>query len=133
MNLYADKLGPLEKRVMLALWRRGSATVKEVNLYEGFHRPHSTLMTTMGRLYRKGILTRVWVDPLRSFRYTPLYTPAALEITLAVGRIKHLLASYGSLPLSLLVDLVAERDARLLDELSRMVEDKRKAMSGDKS
>lgn len=52
-------LGTLEERVMRILWRGGSLSVREVNqrLSEDTL-AHTTVMTTMDRLYKKGLLGR---------------------------------------------------------------------------
>jgi predicted transcriptional regulator len=127
---HRGELGPLEKRVMLAIWRRGSATVQELRVFEGFRLAHQTVMTTMKRLYNKGILDRVRVSPGRTFRYTPLYAQGQLEMKKASEAINEALAAHDSkeLLISRLVEVVAERDEQLLDELARMVEEKRRTL-----
>jgi predicted transcriptional regulator len=55
-------LGVLEADVMEQLWRQGEATVRTVleaiNATAGKERAYTTVMTVMGNLDRKGLLTR---------------------------------------------------------------------------
>jgi predicted transcriptional regulator len=128
------ELGPLETRIMRALWERGNATVKELIAREGFRLAVTTVITTMDRLYRKGILERVAVSPGRTFRYSARFTQSELALKIATANIHKVLEmNPGPLPLSLLVEIIAERDERMLDELLRIVEAKRKNLRSPKS
>jgi predicted transcriptional regulator len=53
-------LGDLELRVMEAVWALGEGTVREVSaaLEAGDARAYTTVMTTLDRLFRKGLLAR---------------------------------------------------------------------------
>ena len=53
-------LGPLEAEVMEVVWRLKEASVKQVLFQlEGAHRPaYTTVMTTLSRLAKKGVLQR---------------------------------------------------------------------------
>jgi predicted transcriptional regulator len=53
-------LGPLETDVMEAVWTQGDTTVRDVHaaLARGRRIAYTTVMTTMGRLAGKGLLTR---------------------------------------------------------------------------
>jgi BlaI family penicillinase repressor len=90
------------------LWRRGSATLREVNLYEGSRLAHSTVMTTIDRLFKKGVLSRVQLLPSKAYLYTPVYTQAKLEIKAATASLRNTFALDTLLPLSHLVDVIAE-------------------------
>src|SRR5271169_2241346 len=68
----SSQLGPLEERVLEALWRRGPATVREL-MEGGYHDlAYTTVMTTLDRLFKKGVLTREAEG--RAFRYTARFT-----------------------------------------------------------
>jgi predicted transcriptional regulator len=58
----ASPLGPLEAEVMEVLWRGDEATVRTVvealNAAAAKPRAYTTVMTTLHRLYRKGLLSR---------------------------------------------------------------------------
>jgi predicted transcriptional regulator len=120
----AAGLGPLERQVHHAVWTRGSATVREVLHDSAFWQSYSTIMTTMDRLFRKGLLGRVLEG--KAFRYSARCSPEELERVAAVHGIRQLLGSeYASLHLSYLVEAVSTQDGKLLDELQLLVERQR--------
>jgi predicted transcriptional regulator len=118
------QLGPFERQVLQRLWSQGSATVRELLADGKIHQAYTTVMTTMDRLYKKGLLDRVAEG--RAFRYTPRHTPEELQRATALESIRQLLGSgdASSLPLSYLVEALSAHDAQLLDELQLMVERK---------
>jgi predicted transcriptional regulator len=117
-------LGPLERQVLQGIWARGTATVRELLADGTIWQTYTTIMTTMDRLFKKGLLDRV--PDGRAFRYSARYGPKELEQITAVNSIKQLLGSeYAALHLSYLVEAVSERDAKLLDELQALVERQR--------
>ena len=123
--------GTLELRVLEALWRRPSgATVRD--LQSDFpSAAYTTLMTTMDRLHRKGVLDRE--KPGRAFVYRPAYTRQELEAGAAARTVESLLGSGNAQPiLSCLVDAVSEHDAQLLAELERLVRAKRREHERDR-
>ena len=118
--------GPLEVRVLDALWARSSpACVRD--LQPAFpHVAYTTLMTTLDRLFRKGVLARHKRG--RAFHYHPLFTRAQLHSRLAGSAFASLLpGESGDVRpiLSLFVDAVGERDHALLDELELLVRARR--------
>jgi predicted transcriptional regulator len=120
-------LGPLEERLLEALWARGSATVREL-LQNGYHDlAYTTVMTTLDRLFKKNLLSRQTEG--RAFRYNPRFSREELRREAALEAFRQLLSSSpGSLPLSHLVEVLTERDARLLEELLQLVETKRRQL-----
>jgi predicted transcriptional regulator len=122
------QLGPFEQQVLERLWSRGSATVSELLADGKIRQAYTTVMTTMDRLYKKGLLDRVAEG--RAFRYTPRHTPEELQRGTALHSIRQLLGSgdASSLPLSYLVDALSAYDAQLLDELQLLVECKRREL-----
>ena len=120
----AAVFGALELRVLEALWRRGDATVRDV--CEDFPASaYTTLMTTMERLHKKGVLERVKSG--RAFVYRATSTRQELESGLISSAIQPLLAGDSASPvLSCFVDEVSRQDERLLDELERLVREKRR-------
>lgn len=114
-------LGPLEQRVLEAVRERGSATVREVVRDGKLWQTYPTIMTTMNRLFKKGILHRVAEG--RAFRYSPRHSPEELDRIAAEESVRQLLSSRNaSLHLSYLVEAVGTQDKRLLDELQALVE-----------
>jgi len=121
--------GPLEQQLLSTLWMRGSATVREIVDDGEIKLAYTTVMTTLDRLFKKQILTRVAEG--RAFRYSPRYTQAELEKAAIGETIRQLLGSNGgaaSLPLSYLVEAVSEHDAGLLDDLQRLLDQKRREL-----
>jgi len=124
----SSQLGPLEERLLAALWDRGSATVRDL-VESGYDNlAYTTVMTTLDRLFKKNLLTRRAEG--RAFRYTPRYTREELRREVAGEAFRQLLdASPGAtLPLSYLVEILTERDVQLLDHLGDLVEAKRREL-----
>jgi predicted transcriptional regulator len=120
-------LGPLERRVLDSLWRRPSAA--SVRDLQPEYRPiaYTTLMTTLDRLYRKGWLERVKVG--RAFLYQPRYSRDGFNAEMTRRTFDRLLGrgpAWLRPVLSTLIDTVTERDAAALDELERLVRERRK-------
>jgi len=123
-DVLAAPLGPLERQVHRAVWMLGSATVREVIQDRTIWQTYSTIMTTMDRLHRKGLLTRV--QDGKAFRYSARCSPEELERLVAMRGIRHLVKSeHASLHLSYFVEAVGEQDEKLLDELQALVERQR--------
>jgi len=129
-----SQLGPLEQRLLEALWQRGHATVRELLNGDGGCQDlaYTTVMTTLDRLFKKNFLLRKAEG--RAFRYAPRFTREELHREVAGEAVRQLIEASpaSSLPLSYLVELLTERDARLLEELGQVVEAKRRQLrSGD--
>jgi len=117
--------GKLEVRVLEALWRRGeAASVRDIQP-EFPTTAYTTLMTTLDRLHRKGVLERMKAG--RAFLYRPRYTRDELRLGLAENALGVILGSGVSTRplLSFLLDAVSRQDEALLDELERLVREKR--------
>jgi predicted transcriptional regulator len=121
----ASVFGSLELRVLEALWTRGAeASVRDI-LDEFPHAAYTTLMTTMERLHRKGVLERR--KDGRAFLYRPVSSRDEMETGLVARALEPLLRSGSAQPiLSCFVDEVSRHDERLLDELERLVREKRR-------
>ena len=121
-------LGPLETRLMRTLWQRGDATVRELMDDTAIQGAYTTVMTTLDRLHKKGLLDRT-VDG-RAFRYWPRQTEEEFNRTNLASDLEKLInsAQDAASPLSFLVDTVTQHDARLLDELERAVDRKRQEL-----
>jgi len=115
-------LGPLEWRVLEALWSRGCpAAVRDLS--SAFpETAYTTLMTTLDRLYRKNVLSRDKQG--RAFVYQPRLTRSEFESARAADAFRHAVERTGGslAPLvSCLIDAVGDRDRELLDELELLV------------
>lgn len=113
--------GPLEARVLEALWLFDRpATVRDLQ-------PHfasiayTTLMTTLDRLHRKGVLDREKAG--RAFVYRHRWSRADFVGRVASEKLGALIAPDPALqPLvSFFVDAVTRRDAEVLDQLERII------------
>jgi predicted transcriptional regulator len=127
----STRLGPLEQELLSALWMRGSATVREMIDAGGIKLAYTTVMTTLDRLYKKQLLNRAAEG--RAFRYSPRYTQEELEKAAVGETIRQLLGSgeAAALPLSYLVEAVSEHDAGLLDDLQRLLDEKRRELRSE--
>ena len=120
----ASVFGSLELRVLESLWARaGEASVREI--LQDFPHAYTTVMTTMERLHRKGVLERR--KDGRAFLYRVIESREEMESRLLASAIEPLLDGANAQPiLSCFVDEVSRRDERLLDELERLVRAKRR-------
>jgi len=127
------ELGPLEREVMEMVWGRqengGEASVREIYLAFNQRLAYTTLMTTLDRLHKKGLLDRRKAG--RAFRYSPRVSSLDFERGIARDVIDILIekSGRGAEPvLACIVDAVSERDRDLLDELDRLVKEKRREL-----
>ena len=126
---YQIALGPLESEVMEILWIRGRSNVRDV--VDGLQRPlaYTTVMTTLDRLFKKGMLSREKSD--RAFFYAPSLSRKQWEQTRAGRWLSGFLSgpkTSGELLISCLVDAVEKHDETLLDELERQIQLKRREL-----
>jgi predicted transcriptional regulator len=127
----SSQLGPLEERLLEALWERGHATVRDLVDCACQDLAYTTVMTTLDRLFKKNLLSREAEG--RAFRYIPRFTREELHREVAGEAFRQLLdaSPASSLPLSYLVEILTERDAHLLDDLRQVVEAKRRQLRKD--
>ena len=122
-------LGRLELDLMEILWSRGECNVRDV--VQRLDRPlaYTTVMTTLDRLYKKGLLTRHMPD--RAFVYSPRFSREEWEGKRAESLVATFLAGPNpsrELLLSSFLEAVGEHDAMLLDELEKKIRQKRKEL-----
>ena len=121
----ASLFGALELRVLEAMWGRGEEVAVRDLQTDFPGAAYTTLMTTMDRLHRKGVLARRKVG--RAFVYRPLSSRQDLESGLVTRALQPLLRGDNAQPiLSFFVEEVSRHDDRLLDELERLVREKRR-------
>jgi predicted transcriptional regulator len=117
-------LGPLEQQIHHAVWMRGTATVREILQDSSIWQTYSTVLTTMDRLFRKGLLGRT--PHGKAFRYWVQCSPEELQRRNAVSGLRRLLRTEdAALHLSYFVEAVGAEDEKLLDALQAMVERQR--------
>lgn len=122
-------LGPLETEVMQIIWARGRSNVRDVAQELGRPLAYTTVMTTLDRLFKKGLLHREKED--RAFFYVPALDRQEWDQRRAGLWVSGFLSGQnasGELLLSCLVDAVGQRDEALLDELERQIALKRREL-----
>ena len=122
-------LGKLERQVLEEIWRLGEVTVRDV--YRAFDEriAYTTLMTTLDRLFKKNLLARR--KDGRAFLYAALVSQEDLDRGIKEDVVDGLLGqgADGVEPiLACIVDTLSERDRELLDELDRLVQEKKREM-----
>lgn len=124
------RLGPLESRLLDVVWHaRGPLTVREVREACGGGPAYTTVMTTLDRLFKKGLLERCRRG--RAFVYGRRAGGEDLQRRLACDLLRGLLAAGGDAEpvLSALVEGVGGRDREVLGELERLVQLKRRELA----
>ena len=122
-------LGKLERQVLEEAWRRGEVSVRDIYIAFEERIAYTTLMTTLDRLFRKQILDRR--KDGRAFFYSPAVSREEFEHGIREDVIDGLLGrgAEGIQPvLACIVETVSERDRELLDELDRLVQEKKREL-----
>jgi predicted transcriptional regulator len=125
----SESLGKLEQDVMKETWLRNEVSVRDIYLAFNEKIAYTTLMTTLDRLFKKKLLTRRKNG--RAFIYLPAVTAEELEQGIREDVIDGLLghgADSIQPVLACIVDTVSQRDRELLDELDRLIQEKRKEL-----
>jgi len=118
-------LGALETQVMDEVWRHGGErSVRDVHAAFQARLAYTTVMTTMDRLYKKGLLDRRKEG--RAFLYSARINRQQLALSSGASALRGLLQTEGEAALSFLVDTVTDRDLSLLDRLERLVREKKR-------
>ena len=122
-------LGKLERQVLEETWRIGEVSVRDI--YRAFDQriAYTTLMTTLDRLYKKNLLDRR--KDGRAFLYSANVSQEDLDRGIKEDVVDGLLGhgADGVQPvLACIVDTISERDRELLDELDRLVQEKKREM-----
>jgi predicted transcriptional regulator len=127
-ELFEQRLGALEREVMGVVWKAGEINVREACERLDASVAYTTVMTTMDRLFKKRLLDRRKVG--RAFVYSAAATRDEMAGAVATELVQNLLQQHGGEPLPLLsslVDAVSDRDRALLDDLERLIREKRRA------
>lgn len=122
-------LGPLETNIMGILWEHGESNVRDVIHRMEKRLAYTTVMTTLDRLFKKGLLQRRKLH--RAFLYSPRFSQKNWQARVAGDLVADLLAESESsreILLSCLVDAVGEHDETLLDELENKIQMRRQEL-----
>lgn len=123
-------LGDLERKTLDQVWNGGEVSVRDVVASLGDVFAYTTIMTTLDRLYKKGYLERRKVE--RAFVYKAAHTRDELQRGIAGDVITGLIdgATRNVEPvLACIVDAVSEKDRELLDDLERLIREKKEALA----
>jgi predicted transcriptional regulator len=115
-------LGRREREVLAVLRELGSATVQQVAEHLDASLAYTTVMTTLDRLFRKGLLDREKVS--RAFLYSPGLSARDMEEQRAAHLIRRFFSESDTQPdvlVSCLVDAVHDYDTDLLDQLESSI------------
>jgi predicted transcriptional regulator len=122
------QLGSLESELMERVWNRGEFSVRDLHLEFAPRLAYTTLMTTLDRLYKKGLLTRRKVG--KAFHYAAAFTEKEYQELLTQHLFGMVLtdAPNNNAVLSCFVNAVGEADKEMLDKLDQLVKAKRRAL-----
>ncbi len=122
------ELGSLEREVMNVVWSRPEVSVRDV--YEHIDRrlAYTTIMTTLDRLHRKGVLARDQQG--RAFLYRTRITREQIALNglqRALARVTDSFRNETRPVMACLLDAVTEHDLLSLDELEKMIQERRQS------
>ena len=123
------QLGPRERQMLELVWSKGNVTVRELLVDGKLRQAYTTIMTTLDRLFKKGLLDRTTDG--KAFRYSSRCSPEDLPRLFALKDLQRCFSSTRKsfVPqLSYFVEAISAHDARLLDELWDLVERKRQEL-----
>lgn len=112
-------LGELEWKVLEAVWKLGRATVREVVEALGGDKPYTTIMTTLDRLFWKGLLDRRKLG--KAYEYFPRMTKREMGRSLARKAVEHLIRLFGAPAVVYFVEALKEVDPEGARRLLRIL------------
>lgn len=121
-SLVRNSLGPLEERVLRLVCESGKSTVRDVVKAMNHSHAYTTVMSTMDRLFQKGLLRRRTVG--KAYVYLPVLTVCQLETQVARDLITAFLGCWEDSPgllASALVDAISVYNASLLDKVAEEI------------
>jgi len=123
-----DRLGELETELMERVWARTEVSVRDLHDDMQGRLAYTTLMTTLDRLYKKGLLQRrkegkayFYAATLSERQYQESLTQHFFGMVLNDRR-------HSSAVLSRFVEAVTEADREMLDQLDEIVKAKRREL-----
>ena len=129
MACVSRQLGPLETLVLECLWRcEAPVSVRDVSKELNGSWAYTTVMTTLDRLFRKGLASRQ--TQARAFLYRARLTRADLESRALMSAVARIDGQPGErdLALAALVDALHFHDPNALDALDRLVRERKRAL-----
>ncbi len=123
-----ERLGSLETELIEYVWPLQEVSVRDLHCRLGPRLAYTTVMTTLDRLYKKGLLQRRKVG--KAYVYSPAITEADYRARLTDHFFSLALrdGKYNHAVLSSFVDAVSDNNKEMLDRLDRLVQAKRRLM-----
>jgi predicted transcriptional regulator len=133
MSSRPPRLGELEKSLLEWLWGRDWVDVRAAHAAHAGagQRSPNTIHSTLERLIRKGLVERRRVG--RAFHYRTIVTREAFLEQALEGALEQLPDSDPKRLLAAFVDVAVRLDEAGLDELERLVADRRRAKSRERA
>src|SRR6266478_1443931 len=122
-------LGKLERQVLDETWRRSEVSVRDIYVAFEERIAYTTLMTTLDRLYKKRLLDRR--KDGRAFFYSPAVSREEFALGIREDVIDGMMGhgAEGVRPvLACIVETVSEHDRELIDELERLIKEKKREL-----
>lgn len=117
--------GELEAKLMKAVWALDEPSVQDVIDHLGGNLNYKTVMTVLNRLVEKGILKRRKLG--RAFVYAATASQEDLLASVFDKMVRGMLdRDFRQIALAQMIETVEEVDAQILDDLSRLIEEKKK-------
>lgn len=120
-------LGDLEAEVMESVWRRGSASIREVweDVSRKRERSFNTVMTIMNRLTAKGLLRLE--DGRGSYRYVPRIARDDFLARVSRDVAQALVREFGDVAVAQFIEVLGDVDPRRLAALEALVRRRRRS------
>lgn len=119
-------LGDLETDIMEIIWEKGEITVRQVyeKLKEKREIAYTTVMTVMSRLADKGLLVKIKVGAAFVYRATS----SRQEFTQSTVKkvVNELLKDFTAPVISQFVESLGDEQPEKMEELARLIEEKRR-------
>jgi len=123
-----ERLGSLESELMEQIWPLEEVSVRDLHSKLAPRLAYTTIMTTLDRLYKKGLLRR------RKVGKAYVYSPALSEREYQGRLTEHFIGlalnggKFGHAVLSSFVNAVTETDEEMLDRLDLLVKAKQRIL-----
>ena len=119
-------LGDLETDIMEIIWQKGELTVRQVyqTLQDTRSIAYTTVMTVMSRLADKSLLEKLKEG--NAFLYQATSTREEFTRSTLKKVINELMADFTAPAISQFLDSMEDADPERMEELSRLIEEKRK-------
>ena len=121
----SNLLGSLELEVMGFMWQAGEATVRQMGEAISRKRPiaYTTVMTVMGHLVDKGLLTRTKEG--KRYRYRVAQGKSEFLHQASQRMIRTLVNDYGDLAIAGFLGEISKIDTDRLEQLRRLAQETR--------